>query len=79
MDKIDKAIRKFTDGEKKWVREITKALRMKRFDDLNTKKLRGMENIFRVKKGHVRVVYQIRNDQVFVLKVGRRKEDTYKL
>ncbi|HEY4475090.1 MAG TPA: hypothetical protein VJC06_04145 [Candidatus Paceibacterota bacterium] len=79
MDKIGKAIRKFTDIEKNWVREIAKALRTKRFDDLNTKKLKGVENIFRVKKGRIRVIYQIRNNHVFVLKVGRKKEDTYKL
>jgi len=39
MDKIDKAIQKLTKKEKKWIKEVVKALRSGRFDNLDIKKL----------------------------------------
>lgn len=78
MDKIDKALQKLTNKEKKWVKEVVKALRSGRFDNLDIKKLKGEIDIFRVRKGKMRIVYQVRDNQIFILKVGHRKEDTYK-
>ena len=79
MDKIQKATEKLTKKEKQWTKEIIKMLQSGRFSNLDIKKLKNMENVFRVKKGNIRIVYQIRNNRIFILKVGRRKENTYKL
>jgi len=79
MDKIDKALRKLSSKEKEQIKNIIKALRLERFDNLDIKKLKGTEDIFRVRKGDLRVIYQVRDGQIFVLKLGYRKEDTYKL
>jgi len=78
VDKIEKAIRKLTEKERKLIKETIKALQAGRFNNLDIKKLKGAENIFRVKKGKVRVIYQIRGGQIFILKIGRRREDTYR-
>lgn len=78
MDKIQKATEKLTKKEKQWTKEIIKMLQSGRFNNLDIKKLKDMESVFRVKKGNIRIVYQIRNNRIFILKVGRRKEDTYK-
>lgn len=77
MDRFEKAVQKLTGKEKKKIREIIKALQSGRFDNLDIKKLRGGDDIFRVRKGGIRIIYQIRNNRTFILKVGRRKEDTY--
>ena len=79
MDKIDKALKKLTEKEKMWIKEVTKALQSGRFDNLNIKKLKIGNDLFRVRKGRVRIIYQIRENQVFILKLGYRKETTYKL
>lgn len=79
MDKIDKAIQKLTKKEKEWTKEVVKALRLGRFDNLNIKKLKGESDIFRVRKGDLRIIYQVRYGQVFILKLGYRKENTYKI
>ncbi|MDP3696522.1 MAG: type II toxin-antitoxin system RelE/ParE family toxin, partial [Candidatus Taylorbacteria bacterium] len=73
------ALKKLTEKEKIWVKEVTKALQSGRFDNLDIKKLKIGDDIFRVKKGRVRIIYQIRDSIVYVLKVGHRKEDTYRL
>ncbi len=79
MDNIDKALKKLSPKEKVKVKSIIKALRSGRFDNLDIKKLKGTEDLFRVRKGRLRIIYQIRDNHVFVLKLGYRKGDTYKL
>ena len=79
MDKIDKALRKLSSKEKERVKNIVKTLRSGRFGNLDIKKLKGAEDIFRVRKGDLRIIYQIRDNCVFILKLGHRKENTYKL
>ncbi|KKS01558.1 MAG: hypothetical protein UU54_C0003G0032 [Candidatus Yanofskybacteria bacterium GW2011_GWA2_41_22] len=78
MNKLEKAVNKFTKKEKEWLKEIIQALQSGCFDNLNLKKLKGGMDIFRVRKGKIRIIYQIRNGRIFILKIERRKEDTYK-
>ena len=79
MDKIDKALEKLNSKTKERIKNIIKTLRSGRFDKLNIKKLKGGGDIFRVRDGQMRIIYQVRNGHTFILKVGFRKEDTYKL
>jgi len=78
MDKIDKALARLSLKAKERIKNIIKALQSGRFDNLDIKKLKGESDIFRVRDGQIRIIYQIRNNQTFILKVGFRKEDTYK-
>lgn len=43
---------------------------------LKIKKLKGAEDLFRIRLGDYRVVYEIRNDRliVLVIKIGHRRE-----
>ena len=79
MDKGDKALKRLTPKEKERIKNVIKALQSGRFDSLDVKKLKGMEDIFRVRSGDLRIIYQIRNSRIFILKLGRRKEGTYKI
>jgi len=78
MDKIDKALGKLTFKEKERIKNIIKALQSGRFDNLDIKKLKGFQNIFRVRKRGLRVVYQLLGKNIVILKIDKRKEDTYK-
>lgn len=78
MDKIDKALRKLSSKDKERIKNIIKALQSERFSNLDIKKLKGTENIFRIRKGNLRIIYQVRDRKIFILKLGYRKEDTYK-
>ena len=79
MDKISKALRRLITKERDNIKNIIKALQSGRFANLDIKKLKGENDIFRVRKGSLRVIYQIRDNKIFVLKIGQRKETTYKL
>lgn len=79
MDRIDKAIKKLIPKERERIKNIAKALQSGRFDNLDIKKLKGMDDVYRVRKGSLRIIYQIRENQIFILKIGYRKETIYKL
>ena len=78
MDKIDKALSKLVSKEKARIKNIIKALQSGRFDNLNIKKLKGFQDVFRVRKGGFRIVYRLFDKKIIILKIDKRKEDTYK-
>lgn len=78
MDKIEKALSRLPSKEKERIKNIVKALQLGHFDDLNIKKLKGFKDVFRVRKGEIRIVYQSLDGKIIILKIDRRKEDTYK-
>ncbi len=78
MDKIDKALDKLVFKEKELMKNIIKALQLGRFDNLDIKKLKGFKDIFRVRKEGLRIVYQLLCKRIIILKIDKRKEDTYK-
>jgi len=79
MDKITKALNNLTAKEKERIKNIIITLQSGRFDNLDIKKLKGSSDIFRARIGNMRIIYQVRNKQIFILQIGRRKETTYKL
>ncbi len=78
MDKVDKALKKLVPKEKERIKNIIKALQSGYFDNLDIRKLKGREDIFRIRSGNLRIIYQIRDNKVFILKLGYKKENTYK-
>lgn len=78
MDKIEKALEKFNEKERTRVKTILRQLQTGEVSGLRIKKLRIREDVFRVRKGRIRVIY--RKDSVgkiFILIIDRRREDTY--
>jgi mRNA-degrading endonuclease RelE of RelBE toxin-antitoxin system len=79
MDAIQKALKKLTAQERGWVKAILTKLAAGKTTDLDVKKLKGREDIFRVRKGDIRIVYRKNGDAIFVLLIERRIEKTYGL
>ena len=78
MDKIGKALQKFSAQERLGVKEILNTLQSGKFKELHIRKLKGKEDIFRIRKGNIRVIYHLEKDRIFILSISRRTEDTYK-
>lgn len=79
MDKVDKALEKLSGKERKRIKEVLKKLENKNFEGLQIKKLKGYNNIFRVRKGDIRIIYRIsETNEVFILAIERRSEKTYR-
>lgn len=78
MDKIGKVLRKLTAKEQRQIKEILIRLQAGFFKNLDVKKLKGHEDIFRVRKGTLRIIYRLKDGEAFLLAIERRSEKTYK-
>lgn len=78
MDKISKALRRLSIKEKTQIKEILRQLHNNNLLELDIKKLKGRNDIYRVRKGDIRIIYRIINEEIFILAVERRSEKTYR-
>jgi len=78
MDAIKKALAAFSDKERARVKEILGALASNTTGGLDVRKLKGREDIFRVRKGDIRIIYRKKDRKIFILSIERRSEKTYK-
>lgn len=79
MDAIKKALKKLSVKERANVKEILAKLASGHTQGLDIKKLQGRDDIFRVRKGELRIVYRKSGKSIFVLLIERRNEKTYSL
>ena len=77
MDAIEKALKKLTTKDRERVKELLEKLAAGRLYGLDIKKLQGRDDIFRIRKGDIRIVYRKVGSAVSVLLIERRSEKTY--
>lgn len=79
MDRIAKALKRLSESEKKIVEVALSAIKNNNFSGLDIKKLKGYENIFRARKGKIRIIYRLtQENDIMILTIERRSETTYK-
>lgn len=79
MDKIEKVLKALTAKERRAVVTILEKLQKGDFAGLDVQKLHGQEDIFRVRKGKLRIIFRrARNGAIFILAIERRSEKTYR-
>ena len=78
MDKIEKALKKLSAKDKLQIERILKKLNSGEFKGLDIKKLKGRDDIFRVRTGSIRLIYRFQDGNIFILSIDRRRESTYK-
>ena len=77
-DKVTKSLERLSAKEKKWVRDILVSVKSGNFSGLNISRLKGHKDIFRARKGDIRVIYRQVAGDSFVLAIERRSEKTYR-
>ena len=78
MDKVKKAIARLPKEHKAAFDALMLKLWARDLFGLNLIKLKGQKDIFRVKKGRVRVIFRMTNESLEVLEVDLRSEKTYR-
>lgn len=78
MDKIEKELQKLSVKERAWIKEILEKIARQDMRGLEVKKLKTRKDIFRVRKGNMRVIYRDNNESISILAIERRNENTYK-
>ena len=76
-DKISKALDKLRDKERLRAKETITLIEHGDITGLDIKKLKGYENLFRVRLGSLRIIYEIKNGTYRALSVTRRGSKTY--
>ncbi len=79
MGKISKALKKLSVKEQKNVKEILLNLKNNSLDVFDVKRLKGHSDIFRIRKGEIRIIYKMdKSDDIVILAIERRTDNTYK-
>ena len=79
MDRIVKALNRLTSEERLIVKTILLKIKDRKFFGLNLKKLKSHKDIFRVRKGKIRIIYRLdKIGQVYILTIERKSDKTYK-
>jgi mRNA-degrading endonuclease RelE of RelBE toxin-antitoxin system len=80
MDRIGKALKKLSAKERVSVKHVLLLISAGNFKGLHIKKLRSRKDIFRARKGKIRIIYRVgRGGDVFILAIERRTEKTYRM
>ena len=79
MNRIDKFLSKLSVRERVIVKKCLDSIRSGDFVNLNFKKLKGFDNLYRVRKGKIRVLFTKDKQKVDVINIEHRNEKTYKL
>lgn len=78
MDKIVKALQKLLPKDRKAIKEILLLIKNNSLSGLDLKKLKNCDNIFRVRVGNLRIIFQKKdNGEYFILTVEKRSDKTY--
>ena len=78
MDKIDKALNKLEEKEKKKLKNLLLKINNGKLKELDIKKLKGKKNIFRVRQGNIRIIIYKVDNSIKVLALELRTSKTYK-
>ena len=78
MDKISKALAHLTQAEKEVVKSILLRIKDGSLLGLDIKKLKNTEDIYRVRKGRLRIIFQKKEAEKYnILTIERRSDNTY--
>ena len=78
MDKISKALKKFSKKEKQVISLMLRSIKSNGLSGFDIKKLKNKDNIFRIRKGKIRIIYLVYNDGEYkILAIERRNDNTY--
>lgn len=78
MDKISKALKKFNNKEKQIISFILKKIKSHKLNGFDIRKLKNRDNIFRIRKGKIRIIYLVdERGEYKILAIERRNDNTY--
>jgi mRNA-degrading endonuclease RelE of RelBE toxin-antitoxin system len=77
-DKIKKALAKLSAKDREIVKLLILRIKLNDTIGLNISQLNGHADLYRVKKGRLRIVYRINKQEFRIIKIDLRNEKTYK-
>ncbi|MES2971050.1 MAG: type II toxin-antitoxin system RelE/ParE family toxin [Patescibacteria group bacterium] len=79
MDKINKALLKLSDKQRTKLMDAYGRVLAEQVDGLDLKKLKGNSNVYRLRVGDSRLIFQqLLDGERIILYVGKRDDKTYR-
>ena len=79
VDKIQKFLNKLSTNERGKIKKILDDLRTNDPRGYDIKKLKGRNDIYRIRKGKLRILYRVDdNEKIYLLAIERRSDTTYR-
>lgn len=80
MKSFEKELKKFSKKEIERIEFLLQKIINKDFDGLDLKKLKGLKNIFRLRKGSIRIIFNLEDKkEPRILVIERKSDTTYNL
>ena len=78
MPTLKKLLSKFDGKEREILEFLVAKIISLDWRDLDVKKLKGYRNVFRVRKGQLRIIFSRDGNTITIFSIDRRSETTYK-
>jgi len=79
VDRVAKALRKLNERERRVTKKLLQMIKAGRVNTLDIKRFKGNSSVYRVRKGSMRVLYQVtKSGSTKILAIERRSDTTYK-
>lgn len=76
-DRLQKNLNRLTEKERQKIKKILFLIKAGNFNGLDVKKLKNRQDIFRVRRGDLRIIFKKSKTDIFILAVERRCEAAY--
>lgn len=78
MDKVTKALSNLSPKEREVIKSILLKIKSNSLSGFDLKKLKNCDDVFRIRKGKLRIIFTKKDDgQYFILAIERRSDKTY--
>ncbi len=77
VDQTEKALKKLKKKERVAVKSILTKIQKGEAEGLDMKKLKSHDDIFRVRKGKIRIIFRKNEESILILSIERRSDRTY--
>ena len=76
-DRIQKFLQKLPKRQRKQIEHLIELVVNGQIAGLDIKKPQGKNNIYRVRKGDIRIIYHISGNEIIIIAIERRGDTTY--
>ena len=77
MPILKKLLSRFNKEERGNIEFLIEKIISLNWQNLDIKKLKGHQNIFRARQGKIRIIFAKDKKEIFVIAIERRRENTY--
>lgn len=78
MNRIEKLLKKLSGKERVVIKSLILKIHSGNYKGLDIKKLKGDMNLFRIRKGDIRIIFST-DESINILSISRRNDTTYNL